>query len=417
MKIEKQLTRINYTSANRGKGDIQYIVVHYVGATGSARNNAEYFYSGYRAASAHYFVGFDSEENIIMQVVDDKNISWHCGGGLQGSGGASFYKKCLNSNSIGIELCCKKKDGKWYFEDGTIKTAQELVKSLMDKYGIGIDHVIRHYDVTGKICPEPYVRDAKAWADFKSAVAGTKVETEEEKPADKPSTPTSYECKYPISQGSIVGELQKAINADIKAGLAIDNSFGPASQQACSRINIYTYPQYPNVTKFIQKYLGLSADGSYGPDTVSTVTKFQKQCGILANGVTGIQTLSQILQGKRLSAASLPSGTNYIQNDLVKQFQTALNKDYGFKLAVDGSCGPDMQAKLKTVNIYPYPADGYKSRPNTIKLVQKCFGLSQDGSYGPDSKAKVVSFQQKYGLTANGVIGIQTIMKLCEIYG
>jgi N-acetylmuramoyl-L-alanine amidase CwlA len=29
----------------------------------------------------------------------------------------------------------------------------------MDEYGIGIDHVIRHYDVTGKICPNPYVKN------------------------------------------------------------------------------------------------------------------------------------------------------------------------------------------------------------------------------------------------------------------
>ena len=43
----------------------------------------------------------------------------------------------------------------------------------MDEYGINFDHVIRHYDVTGKICPNPYVKNNKlrtswTWEEFKS---------------------------------------------------------------------------------------------------------------------------------------------------------------------------------------------------------------------------------------------------------
>ena len=30
-----------------------------------------------------------------------------------------------------------------------------------------VDHVVRHYDVTGKMCPAPYVDDEKAWEAFK----------------------------------------------------------------------------------------------------------------------------------------------------------------------------------------------------------------------------------------------------------
>ncbi len=43
----------------------------------------------------------------------------------------------------------------------------------MDKYGIDSDHVIRHYDVTGKYCPNPYVRDEQAWLDFKAKLIDT----------------------------------------------------------------------------------------------------------------------------------------------------------------------------------------------------------------------------------------------------
>ena len=66
-------------------------------------------------------------------------------------------------------MCCKKtSSGRWYFEDATVKNTVELTKYLMKKYNIPVERVIRHYDVTGKICPEPYVRDETAWSNFKN---------------------------------------------------------------------------------------------------------------------------------------------------------------------------------------------------------------------------------------------------------
>ena len=40
----------------------------------------------------------------------------------------------------------------------------------MAKYNIPLSNVIRHYDVTGKRCPEPYVRDTAAWNTFKASL-------------------------------------------------------------------------------------------------------------------------------------------------------------------------------------------------------------------------------------------------------
>ena len=37
-------------------------------------------------------------------------------------------------------------------------------------------HVIRHYDVTGKICPNPYVMDEEKWKQFKTAIAAPQQE-------------------------------------------------------------------------------------------------------------------------------------------------------------------------------------------------------------------------------------------------
>ena len=52
--------------------------------------------------------------------------------------------------------------------DKTVDNAVELVKMLMTKYNVPIANVIRHYDVTGKNCPAPFVRNNKAWQEFKS---------------------------------------------------------------------------------------------------------------------------------------------------------------------------------------------------------------------------------------------------------
>lgn len=60
----------------------------------------------------------------------------------------------------------------WYFEDATVQMAIALTKELMTKYNIPADHVIRHYDVTGKICPNPYVYNhtQHTWEAFKAAL-------------------------------------------------------------------------------------------------------------------------------------------------------------------------------------------------------------------------------------------------------
>ena len=54
-----------------------------------------------------------------------------------------------------------------------------LIRTLMAQYNIDIDRVVRHYDVTGKVCPEPFVRDASAWAEFKARLTAPETEEDE----------------------------------------------------------------------------------------------------------------------------------------------------------------------------------------------------------------------------------------------
>ena len=154
-------------SSNYRKGrrdSIKYIVIHYVGATGGALDNVRYYASSDVGASAHYFVGHTSENGAIYQSVAPENCAWHCG-----SETGIYYSDCRNDSSIGIEMCChKREDGTWYFDDITVQKAIELTHWLMKEYNISAENVIRHYDVTHKTCPAPFVVDEQKWIEFKN---------------------------------------------------------------------------------------------------------------------------------------------------------------------------------------------------------------------------------------------------------
>lgn len=159
----------NYSSRNGSK--IEYIVIHYTAGNGdTAQGNCNYFSSGSRGASAHYFVGEDG----IYQSVQDNLRAWHCGG-------TSTYKhpKCRNANSIGIEMCSRKNSsGEYYIVDKVVSQTIGLTQHLMKKYNIPISNVLRHFDVWPKACPAPFVKNEILWKSFKNAVANTSTEVQ-----------------------------------------------------------------------------------------------------------------------------------------------------------------------------------------------------------------------------------------------
>ena len=190
--ITKQTSYSNTTGyTNR---PINYIVVHYTaGSTskaGSARNTAIMFSDPTVYASADYIV---DGETIVQFNPDVKNrFCWHCGDNKNPySMGGEFYGKCTNANSIGVEICSTNSNWqasdqanskKWSFTDKVVAKAAELVKYLMQTYNIPIDHVIRHYDVTGKLCPgiigwNEDSGNAKKWEQFKTQLTGAASKT------------------------------------------------------------------------------------------------------------------------------------------------------------------------------------------------------------------------------------------------
>jgi len=149
---------------------VHWIVLHFTANNGdTAQNNADFFAreSGLRT-SAHYFV----DPNEIYQSVKDTDTAWHCGK----EAGGSYYNDCRNANSIGIEMCSVIRNGVYVIPEETMKRAAKLTRELMAKYHIPVSRVCRHYDVTRKNCPEPWVRNPQLWQKFKTMLTEKEVE-------------------------------------------------------------------------------------------------------------------------------------------------------------------------------------------------------------------------------------------------
>lgn len=170
-KYVRQLAHTSNYGSSRDRSAIKYLVLHYTSNDGDkAQNNAKYFQTANRGASAHYFV---DDENVY-QSVSDLYVAWSVGGkkynDCKQTGGGAFYGICNNSNSISVELCDTDKNGVVMATPATINNAIELICDLMQKYSIDLNHVIRHFDVNGKHCPAYYV-DNTAWQNFKKVLS------------------------------------------------------------------------------------------------------------------------------------------------------------------------------------------------------------------------------------------------------
>ena len=73
-----------------------------------------------------------------------------------------------NYDTISIECCHPGKDGK--FNNTTYQALIELVSYLCLKYDLTKEQVIRHYDVTGKLCPLYFVKHEDEWNQLKDKI-------------------------------------------------------------------------------------------------------------------------------------------------------------------------------------------------------------------------------------------------------
>lgn len=320
---------LSQVPASRGGNPIQWIVIHYLGVQNA--DNPNLYGGGY---GGHYYVSRAGE--IYKAANPHTAVVWQCGGGLQGSSGHQYFGQCTNYNSIGIEngVCY---DNDWYFTTETQESLVYLVSTLMDEYGIDINHVIRHYDVTGKNCPAPYVANNKhrtswTWDQFKAKLKAYR--------SGDSGVTTTYSFKTPqIKQGdtgNVVYLLQRLlksrgmykgldkiysakVTAAVKTyqkwisthggNLKVDGICGPATwesilgisgttktvkqvKQGDKGIEVYIVKELLIATKF---YTG-SLDKTFGSDLTAAVKEYQKKKKLVIDGVVGPKTWQSLIK-------------------------------------------------------------------------------------------------------------------------
>ena len=155
--MEVELLTVNpYSRPGTQAGRIKGIVIHYTANPGStAMQNRNYFEglkdSRETKASSHFVVGLEGE---IVQCIP----TWE----------VAYASNERNADTISIETCHLTADGS--YTEATYESMVELTAWLCEKFDLTEEDVIRHYDVTEKICPKYFVDHEDAWDEFKQDV-------------------------------------------------------------------------------------------------------------------------------------------------------------------------------------------------------------------------------------------------------
>ena len=167
--VEQDLLPVNdWSRPGTPLEEIRGVVIHYVGNPGTtARANRNYFASlasGEEGtyASSHFIVGLEGE---VIQCVPLTEIAY-----------ASNER---NGDTVAIEVCHPDETGE--FSDVSYWRTVELTAWLCSTFRLDPEEdVIRHYDVTGKLCPLYYVEHPEAWEDLLVDVEAKMAELEAE---------------------------------------------------------------------------------------------------------------------------------------------------------------------------------------------------------------------------------------------
>lgn len=147
--VSVQIIDIN-GGGRRGEalGKVTDIAIHYVGNPGTtAQQNHDFYDQPNTEVSSHFVVGLEGE--IIQCIPLDEKSS------------ATNER---NIDTISIEVCHPDVTGQ--FSEASYQSLVKLTAWLCDRYDLDRSRVIRHYDVTGKLCPLYFVEHPEAWTQF-----------------------------------------------------------------------------------------------------------------------------------------------------------------------------------------------------------------------------------------------------------
>lgn len=312
----------NHANKNFGgkRSSTKYIIIHYTGnVKDTAENNAKYFFTGDRRAGANFFV---DGKGVWASTPED--CTAYGAGVLHNKKYARLWGICTNHNAVNIEIACDAGNSLPTAE--AVTNAVELTKSLMAKYGIPANNVVRHKDVCGKNCPAYWWDDAKWQSEFRARLSGNAAQNASPAPIPKPNVqpkPSGNENVKkaqhfanvfvdagleedgkigPKTKKAVIKVLQKCLNLNYKKNLVIDGIPGKHTYDALGDHYVKRGETQYLVT-FVECALsalgydvhGIETPGIFGSGLEYAVKKVQERRGLKADGVAGHDTLRSVI--------------------------------------------------------------------------------------------------------------------------
>lgn len=195
-----------------------------------------------------------------------------------------------------------------------------------------------------------------------------------------------------------IRDIQDAI------GVGVDGEVGPITLSKVPTLSKKINQGHACVY-YLQNYLNSigyscgTADGEFGNNTHNGVVAFQKAKGLEADGIVGLNTWKALFDVKPdVKPAPVTDGLK----DTIKELQRIIG------VSVDGIVGPKTLAALPTCSTV-------RNRKHAVvRVLQKRLATlnfscgSIDGIFGSKTKEAVKAFQQRKGLSKDGVVGQNT---------
>ncbi|WP_354004546.1 peptidoglycan recognition protein family protein [Alkalihalophilus pseudofirmus] len=225
----------------------EYITYHETANDASANNEISFMINNNNSTGYHYA----ADDKEVVQGIPINRNAWHCGDGANGTG---------NRKSIGVEVCYSRSGGERF------NKARELgikfIAQLLHERNWNVNRLKKHQDWNGKYCPHRTLSEGN----WNYVVRRVEEELNKLKNGVSSSSPAKPSNSQPAQstvikngdRGDAVKSLQERLNSiGYDCGIA-DGIFGNATDTA---------------VKHFQRDKGLIVDGIVGQNTLDAITK------------------------------------------------------------------------------------------------------------------------------------------------
>jgi hypothetical protein len=329
------------------------IVIHDMEAgeySSTAENCASYF-AGSNAprASAHY----NCDNNSTVCSVKPDDTAWHTAENRTNNCGIGIEQAGYANQGIGIGSGWNDE----YSQSMILTQVAPLVAALCQRYGIPVRFLSGEDLAAGNL---------SGITSHREITYGFRVYGGHTDPGPD----------YPF--GQLLGEVARIIGG---------GSYNAPAQTPAPTSGVWTVGSTGNKVKDIQKLVGVTVDGVFGPATAAAVTGWQKKLQIPADGIWGPRT-----------------------EEATTQFLAWITRQ---------PAAPETSPFLEAVADSRNKVIGAGNINGAVKIAQLLLGANgyyvvTDGVFGPNTVNATKRFQAANHLTADGIIGPNTWSALLD---